>query len=340
METTQDFAQNINALGRPPGFSIQAQLLIESVLHYPDAHSEFVSKDIAAAFGLSPDGVIFCNGSTEALFTIPMLINKKTALIPSPTFWEYSLANQKAGHQIDFLPLTEVENFILNLSNLEDRLTSDTAVYLCNPNNPTSTLMERKKFLTLVKAHPGTCFIVDETYLIFRQDYSQLTLTFEAQNLDNLFVVTSFSKIFAVPGIRSAFLVSSPSNITKYKESRMPYATNTFSERITSWLVKQTSHFLTTRNFFLQARPDTYKLFRDKFSSILQPFVPEANFILLKILVDKTSTKVATKLKERGFLVRDGTELGFTDDCWLRICIKSPLQMNELSLALYKILTD
>ncbi|QQG43310.1 MAG: histidinol-phosphate aminotransferase family protein [Candidatus Daviesbacteria bacterium] len=340
MKTVLDFAQNINVLGCPPAFFVQAQDLINSALHYPDAHSESVSRDIAVAFDLAPDGVIFCNGSTEALFILPRFLNKKISLIPYPTFWEYSLASQKAGHKINILSLVEAENFVLNLPILESQLTPNTVVYLCNPNNPTSTLIEREKILTIIKDHPNTCFVVDETYLIFRQDYSQLTLTSLAQNLDNLFVVTSFSKVFAVPGIRSAFLVSSPLNIAKYKEFHIPYSTNAFSEKVTSWLVKQTTHLTKTRKFFLQARPDTYKLFQDKFYGLLQPFVPEANFILLKILVNKTSTKVASKLKEQGFLVRDGAELGFTGDCWLRICIQSHSQMTKLSSTLYKILTD
>ena len=56
-------------------------------------------------------------------------------------------------------------------------------VYLCNPNNPTSTLIDKNELSQLISKHKNTTFVVDETYLLFRKDYSKITLTMEAQSL-------------------------------------------------------------------------------------------------------------------------------------------------------------
>ena len=74
----------------------------------------------------------------------------------------------------------------------------DDCVFICNTNNPTSTIYQKKKLLELIKNNPNVQFVIDETYLIFRSDYFKQSLAKQAQRQKNLHVVMSLSKFFSI----------------------------------------------------------------------------------------------------------------------------------------------
>ncbi|NTV55222.1 MAG: aminotransferase class I/II-fold pyridoxal phosphate-dependent enzyme [Candidatus Moranbacteria bacterium] len=94
-------------------------------------------------------------------------------------------------------------------------------------NNPTSVLYEKERLLSIVKEFPDVIFVVDETYLLFRSDFSSLTLSDSATTYENLFVIMSLSKFFSLPGIRLGVMVSGALNRENYMNGfHIPYSVN------------------------------------------------------------------------------------------------------------------
>ncbi len=333
-----DFAQNVNSLSVPKGLKKFVFKNSDSLLSYPDPKSNYLNLLISKFLEVKKECVTYVNGSTEIFFSLPKFLGKQIGLIIQPTFWEYEVANKKVGVKVQSFQLRESQKFRLNIKELDKKISEEMVVYLCNPNNPTSTLIGKNKLLQLISKHKNTIFVVDETYLLFRKDYSKITLTMEAQSLKNLYVASSLSKIFALPGIRAGFLVSNPENIRHFTEWRIPYSNNSLSEVITTWLLKQTAYIGKTRTYYQIARKEFFNLLKKNFREKILFFKPEANFILGKILTHQTSTQIVKVLKRRGILVRDGAELSSLGNKWIRFTIKQPKQNKELMLKLGQIL--
>ena len=334
-----DFAQNFNALGAPKGIKDFVSQNVDSLFSYPQPQNTEVNFAIANLIDCKTESVNYINGSTEAFFNLPKFLDKPNALIVQPTFWEYKVANRKNGIIAKTFALKESENFSLNVDVLEKRLEKNSVVYLCNPNNPTSTLTKKMQLVGVISKYKEILFVVDETYLIFRHDYSRFTLTKKAQNLSNLYVVSSLSKIFSLPGIRAGFLVSTPKNISLFSRRQIPYASSSLSEEVTKWAVKQTKFITETRNYYLKTREIFYEDLVKSLKRKLLPFRPEANFILAKILTSQTSSDVIARLKTKGLLIRDGKDFKGLNNKWIRFAIKTKEENEILIKNLRDILT-
>ncbi len=334
-----DFAQNVNALGEPKGFGALVSNNSDLLLNYPDPKNKDINSSLVKFLGVKENSVAYINGSTEAFFRLPTFLKKPKSLIIQPTFWEYEVANKKAGRKIETFLLNETSKFELDFGKLDKKITNDTVIYLCNPNNPTSTLFIKNEFLRIIQKYKNADFVVDETYLIFRQDYEKLTLVKYAQRLKNLYVVSSLSKIFALPGIRAGFLVSHPKNVADYMETKTPYDSSPLSGAITKWAVKQNEYLQETRDYYELARKDFADLLERELDGKLLIFKPQANFILAKILTNQTSTAVTKLLAKRGILIRDGAELPHLNNKWIRFTINKQSYNKKLVINLKNILS-
>jgi len=323
MKQKIDFAQNTNALGAPKGYEKVVIKNSDSFLDYPDPKNKVLNSSLAKFAEVKDRSIVYLNGSTEAFFNLPRCIDKKKVLVIQPTFWEYEVSNKKHGKRIKTFLLDEDSHFKLDINELDNKIAPNSVVYLCNPNNPTATLFDKSKLLKLVKKHKKTDFVVDETYLIFRDDYKNLSLVKEAQKMKNLYVVSSLSKIFALPGIRSGFMVSHPENIAKYIDFKTPYDLSPVNGILTQWLLRQHKFIAKTQGYYKKARVLFVKDLEKKLEGRLQVFESEANFIFAKILTKQSSTIITRSLAKHGMLIRDGSELPYLIDKWVRFTIKS-----------------
>lgn len=333
-----DFAQNVNVLGSPPGLKNFISQNYHLVSQYPEQKSADVIKALSKFLNVKEISVCYVNGSTEAFFNLPIFLNQPKALIVQPSFWEYEVANKKAGKKIQSFLLSESNDFKLDWEKFSKEFRNDMAVYLCNPNNPTSRLIYKNEILKTVKESKKTIFVVDETYLIFRDDYKKLTLTKEAQNLKNLYVIGSLSKIFSLSGIRAGFMVSHTENISRYIESKIPYEGNTLGSNVIRWALMQKDYLIKTRNFYKRARKDFFKLLSEETKNKLFILEAEANFILAKILTSQTSTEITKDLAKKGILVRDGAELPYLNNKWIRFTVNKPEHNKRLISIMKEIL--
>lgn len=338
MKTKIDFAQNVNALGAPKGFEKVIIKNCDSFLSYPDPKWSDINNSLADFVGVDNKSISYLNGSTEAFFNLPKFINKKKALIVQPTFWEYEVSNKKSEKSIESFFLEEESKFNLDFSKLDKKIVSNSVVYLCNPNNPTGTLVGKTSFLKLIKKRKDTDFVVDETYLIFRHDYKNLSLAKEAQKNKNLYVVTSLSKIFALPGIRAGFMVSHKENISRYMEFKTPYDLSPINGILVQWLLRQGKFLSKTQKYYQNERKSFTRDLKQKLDGRLNVFDSEANYIFAKILTKQSSTDIANLLSKKGMIIRDGAELPYLDNRWIRFTIKSPKYNKMLMSALDKLL--
>jgi threonine-phosphate decarboxylase len=210
-----DFSQNINPLGPPEGALRAAGAALRAGAdRYPDAGYAALSDALAGYLGVPQQNLLPTNGGAEALFLAARVAadlapeDRRRALVLDPTFSEYAAAARAAG----FEPLSRVARreslgFRLDPTALDD-LSGIGLVFLCNPNNPTGGPLARDAVLEIATrvAACGAVLVVDEAFADFAPG---LSVAETAGGHDRLLVARSFTKFFAVPGLRLGCLVTS-----------------------------------------------------------------------------------------------------------------------------------
>ena len=209
-----DFSQNVNPLG-PPAAALAAaeKALHEEAGRYPDLGYAELRTALAGYLGVSPESVLPTNGGAEALFLAARVAAEgpgSKAIILEPTFSEYAAAARTAGFEVERVVARRPETgFWLDPAVLDDTLGERRdvgLVFLCNPNNPTGDVVPRQDVLRIAQRvrEAGAMLVVDEAFADFAPHLSVAPDVDEA-----LFVARSFTKFFAVPGLRLGCLVTS-----------------------------------------------------------------------------------------------------------------------------------
>jgi threonine-phosphate decarboxylase len=201
-----DFSQNINPLGAPPAALEAARRAVtEEADRYPDLAYTRLRDALGGYLGVDPGSVVPTNGGAEALFLAARAAgNTGKALVLEPTFSEYAPAAEAAGLEVVRRVCRHPENGLrLSPDALED-LDGVTVVFLCNPNNPTGEALSRDEVLGISARvrEAGAVLILDEAFTDFVPEASVV-----GEVEDGLLVARSFTKFFAIPGLRLGCLV-------------------------------------------------------------------------------------------------------------------------------------
>jgi len=225
-ESFLDFSANINPLGAPTAaLAAGAEALHGAAGRYPDLHYPELCAALAFYLKVSPKTVLPTNGGAEALFLAARAAAERTvrskALILEPTFSEYAVATRAAGLEVVRVVARRPETgFCLDLAILDEALkaSSDVGlVFLCNPNNPTGDAISHEEALWVADRvrEAGAVLVVDEAFADFAPRLSIAPEVGQA-----LFVARSFTKFFAVPGLRLGCLVAhDPEHVRAFQPS-------------------------------------------------------------------------------------------------------------------------
>ena len=209
-----DFSQNINPLG-PPRVALAAaeKALHEEAGRYPDLGYAELRVALASYLGVTLASVLPTNGGAEALFLAARVAAERTgskAIILEPTFSEYAAAARAAGFEAEHVIARRPETgFRLNVDVLDEALEGRRdvgLVFLCNPNNPTGDVVLRRDMMRVAERvrEAEAVFVVDEAFADFTPH-----LSVAPEVGEYLLVARSFTKFFAVPGLRLGCLVTS-----------------------------------------------------------------------------------------------------------------------------------
>ena len=155
---------------------------MDVVRSYPEPSAASLERLIAGECGISAEEVLVTSGAVDAIYLIAQAYRHEgTCRIVRPTFREYEDASRVFGYQ-------ESEDGAL--------------CWLCNPNNPTGSVMSPSEVMALAARH--RLLIVDQSY----EDYTQAPLLTPAQAVqcDNIIVLHSMTKRYAVPGLRLGYI--------------------------------------------------------------------------------------------------------------------------------------
>lgn len=240
---------------------------------YPDDNYTDLKKAIADYIGCKTKNISVGNGSSELLDLCVKTFVDTNELILSldPTFSMYSIyakiVNSRyigAGEGNDFI--VDVDDVIKSIKENNPKLT-----IVCNPNNPTGTVIKREKVLEIVKS-TDEIVIVDEAYMEFCEE----SIVGEIENYKNLIVVKTLSKAFSMAGIRTGYLLANEELVKTVEKVRPPYNLNSISAFLATKALQQKDKMLVYVN---QVKKEREKVYKSLLDMGIKAFPSGANFV-------------------------------------------------------------
>ena len=320
-----DYSANINPLGMPESVSLAVAEAISGQVHYPEPRARTLQRKLAAHYQIRAEEIFVANGAAEALYLLAGALKLQKALVMAPTFSEYERSLLPEECEIQQIELLKEENFAIPLEVVKSRLGQVDIAYFGNPNNPAGAMETTEEWRALLKVaqESSTFVVVDESFLDFFPEggtsYSAKPLLEEG--FDNLLVLHSLTKFFALPGLRLGFVASSP-RIIEALESRSDVWNVNGLAQIAGLAALEDKEYQAKTRIEL---PKWQKDMMDRVGTIegIQWSQPQVNFVLGEIQDRQlTATELVRSCAKRGLLIRDCSNFKGLGSYWFRLAIR------------------
>ncbi|MBL7001502.1 MAG: threonine-phosphate decarboxylase [Nitrosopumilus sp.] len=324
-----DFSSNIGPAGMPASVKLTLKKRLNQMEYYPDSHSSDLVHSLKKYTGLPESNLIVGNGAIEIIYNFcSSFLSKKRILIPVPTFGEYEAAAKLADCKITFF---KTMNLAENLDSFISQIPANGCIFVCNPNNPTGTILSKKQLIKiLLAAKRKSCFVfVDECFIELVPQSNQSILNL-VKRYDNLFVLRSLTKSFGLAGIRIGYAAASKQIIDILKKIKIPWSVNALAQEAGIIAIKNKSHLTKSKSIIKKES----SFLKNKIADIsgFECHDSSTNFILIKTKQD--STKLQKKLLKHKILIRDCKNFHGLNNHYIRIAVKSHKDNLKLILAL------
>jgi histidinol-phosphate aminotransferase len=216
---------NENTVGPSPRVVAAIRALpAEAYATYPEYAG--LVEAYAEHAGLPADSVAVFNGADAAIRSVFDAFGEPgaTFLTTAPTFGYYRPCAQIAGMSIS--EVAYEKDLAFPWTAFRQELQSSPRIcFICNPNNPTSTLIDPASIIELARAHEQTLFVVDEIYASFTNE----SVVPELQGVDNVLALRSLSKSMGMAGLRLGFVCGAPELVERTFRVTGPYDINAFA---------------------------------------------------------------------------------------------------------------
>lgn len=311
---------NETPFGPFPGVAEAALEAIENSNRYPDNDAWDLSHALAEDLGVSRSNLIFGNGSTALLVdSVNAVGGPGTNVVYGwPSFIMYRFAAVWAGSGSVEVPLTPEHKFDLDqISDAIDRHTR--VVFICNPNNPTGTLLAHDDVAAFVRSVPESVLVViDEAYHDFVDAGGHQSAIPLAVASANLLVLRTFSKIYGLAGHRIGYGIASDDLIAELRKAQQPLTVSSVAQAAARASLGQTDE--------LRRRSGANRAGRHHLMGVmgergLDYARSQTNFVFFK-MPSEDSRLCAAEFTSRGVIIRP------MSGGWMRVTVGSP-EENE-----------
>ncbi|WP_130811787.1 histidinol-phosphate transaminase [Olsenella sp. Marseille-P4559] len=325
---------NENNYGIPPEVApaLAAAVTEAAWNRYPVPLGGELRSQIAAWHNVAPERVIIGNGGDELLFNFFLAFGGAGHALVScpPTFSVYGLYASMVETPV--IEVAREKDFAPNVDALVEAARTAMLVVVTSPNNPTGDLFPRDGVRRLCEACPGIV-LVDEAYMEFADPGSSVEGLLPTY--DNLAVLHTFSKAFALAGARVGYVLASAPVVAALAAVRQPYSVSVLDQAAALAAVTHRDAFLPAIEAIRMDRTRLSATLAGLASLGVRVWPSQANFICVRVPHARDAWR---RLRdERSILVRDFSSTPGLEDC-LRITVGKPEENDLVVGALTSIL--
>lgn len=315
-------ASNENPYGSSPKVLQAIQQEFTNISIYPDGSAVALTQALVKQTGLNEDQFIYGCGSDEiiALITRAFLLPGEESIMADQTFSVYKSNVEIEGAVAVEVPLRDgVHDLDAMLAQINDRT---KIIWICNPNNPTGTIVSEADLIAFLNQVPKHVMVVlDEAYAEFVTDRSYPDGIRLLSAYENLVVLRTFSKIYGLASLRIGYGMGTKSTIRLINQVREPFNTSRVAQAAAIAALEDQEFVRECRERNEEGRA----YLQTEFKRLGLKFFPaHGNFIMLD--VRRPSSEVFEELLRKGVIIRAGHHKYPT---YIRVSVGSQPQ-NEL----------
>ena len=313
------FSSNVNDFSP---LSHQCSECHESLSLYPDPDQSRYTEGLCRYSGVSAEDVAILPGLTYFIRHIQDILGFRKALVGSPTFMEYR-SSQFVNGNVSYITYEA----LLKNHNLIGGYSPDLVV-LVSPSNPTGEVVDHSDLVYLLDylSRRGISLFLDEAFVEFAGRSLAVSDASLVSSYSNLYIGRSLSKLSGLPSLRSAYVITSPENVSR------------IFQRIPPWMTSQFFLHLIAQIDFdaLQYLPAKVAEVRNRFVSDMQELgfhpvgKPSANYVTFRCPRDHMGEKLVKGLLRSGVLIRSLWNYPEFGQDFIRIAIKRREKMEML----------
>ncbi len=316
-----NLAANENPLGASPKVLDVLKNELDGKLHrYSISNQEDLRSDLAKFYNVDVEWVHLGAGIEEILTHISraFIVEHDHVILSEQTFPLYKVNNQLQGAKQHFVSLNQLSYNLDGFSNkIQNMSVSPRMIYLCNPNNPTGTIFDRRSFETLLQRVPQDCIIVlDEAYYEYVRNRKFPDGIEYLDRIPRLIVTRTFSKAYGLAGLRVGYSIQHP-DITMLLQKLKPlHSINNLAEICARIALTDQEHLRMVVRHCHSELDFLEQQLMDLDSYDIEVLRSEANFLICKLPI--LASIFAMKLmREYGVLVAPLD--GFGLQRWIRV---------------------
>ena len=309
----------------------KSQKLILSSNLYPDGDSNDLKKQLSKTFKLNYKNIVCGNGSDDVLSIIAQTFSKEGSevICSEYGFTYYPIIAKAAGCKVITAKSKDLKVSCNNIIRCITKLTR--IIFIANPNNPTGSIIFKDELERFLKKVPKNIIVVlDGAYSEFITDKKYTDGIDLIHKYQNLIVTRTFSKIFALAGLRLGWGYSNRRIIDLLEKIRGPFNVNNLAQSVGTLMLKE-KKFLEKS---IKHNDKWRKILPNKINQLgLQSYETFGNFILVKVDPKKNSKKkILAFLKRKKIIVRDLNNYGLND--FFRVSIGSSGDLKKFLIEL------
>lgn len=321
---------NLGSNENPYGLSPKAKQAIMDMMPQANRYMSNIPslqtfiRQLADFYGLSEDHILITAGSGQALSFLPRHFNKGGLVTANTTFAILPSTAKKIGTKVIEVPLDHDK--VHDLQAMLQAINSDIqTVYICNPANPTGTLLKPavlKNFC--IEASKKAVVIIDEAYLDFVDAPDNESMIGLVNNNPNILILKTFSKIHGMAGLRVGFVIGHPSRINELDANyflNVQWNVSDLSQAAAMASLQDADHRKMSKEKNAEARQFTLNELKQMNFRVIPSYT---NFLFFNL--NNYSGDFAADMLKKDILLRSSD---YTDGKWARVSIGTMDEMKR-----------
>jgi len=291
---------------------------LDNVVTYPQPTPQSLESELSMMLGLTPEEVMVTNGATEGIYLIAQTFRHAKSTILQPTFSEYADACRLHEHELSSaFDLKGLSSLASNRS---------TLVWICNPNNPTGSVLPKDDIQELIERNQDNIFVIDASYAPFT--LQPLLTPREAAQYPNVLMLHSMTKEFAIPGLRIGYVTGNETLLHQVKLQRMPWSVNQVAIDAAHYLLMHKDEY----EFDLEALLSERQRMAQALTSlgVIDVWPSDTHILLCHLRIGKASALKDYLARTHGILIRDASNFVSLDTSFFRIAVQTPPENDAL----------
>lgn len=317
-----NFSSNVLQTLNCDGLRAHLKAHIDAIHHYPEPGAGTLTRALAAHHMVQESQVLVTNGATQAIYMIAQAFAYRHSAILAPTFSEYQDSCQAHKHKVK------------TFYSLDSIPYDSEVVWICNPNNPTGQVFDKKILLDTIRQYSDKIFVVDQSYLEFTQQ--EVIFDTEAVALPNLIILHSMTKRSLIAGLRLGYMICNEKLMDMVKVYRQPWSVNGMALTAGLYLLENPifldlSTYLEETARLKQALIDT---------KCIEVWPTDTHYMLCRLRFGQAASLKAFLAEKYGILIRDASNFNGLDTAYFRVCTQTKEENKRLVEAIMHYLSE